>query len=367
MQQADRRHIDICEELAEWLQQILKDKNVSAPSIESLMMYGHASVGQRVTADGEPTMFSAAVRCNSRNGAVLPLALQVMDRLQARMRQRVLGAADGAGFTALMDACRAVSPDASIVQKLLLSYGANATVNVSNADGLSALMVASAHGFSSAVRLLVDEHADLDQLDARGVSALQHACRAHAAGAAAVLVAADANLHIEMLGDCMSTVILAVGSMLTLVVMAIVLVAGLVCHLRGDGWVQESSRLAMSRLQQWRSRLRWCMHHDEPSCQRRRKKRRGKVMASKDMACSSARAAAVPLDIAARSSSITNEPPLTSASSGPLSTGARRHLPRRRSLLVMGGAVLCGAKGFRSCDLWAILCPHPVTLPSLAA
>jgi hypothetical protein len=158
---------------------------------------------------GEPTLLSAAVRLYSEDRVPLNLVLQLLGRLDAASARAILSTTNG-GWTVLMDACRMIPQEDELVQ-VLLAAGAGATVNASNGDGLTALMIASRHGLTSATRLLVQHQADIDQLDAYGRSALHHACEMVATGPAAVLVGADATVHQRTLRCCTTSAARIVG------------------------------------------------------------------------------------------------------------------------------------------------------------
>ena len=138
-----------------------------------LMLHGdHAGREPSGSPTIGPTMLSAAVRCYSRNPNPADMTLQLLDRLGPSAALSVVRKADNNGSTALMDACRTLPPAVQVV-KMLLSIGAAATVNATDATGASALMLASRNDFTPAVQLLL-EHGHLMLRRARLNSTAYH-------------------------------------------------------------------------------------------------------------------------------------------------------------------------------------------------
>ena len=160
-----------------------------------LMLHGdHAGREPSGSPTIGPTMLSAAVRCYSRNPNPADMTLQLLDRLGPSAALSIVRKADNNGSTALMDACRTLPPAVQVV-KMLLSVGAAATVNATDATGASALMLASRNDFTPAVQLLLEHGADTDTVDTLGHSALWYSCEAQASGPATALITADAAVR----------------------------------------------------------------------------------------------------------------------------------------------------------------------------
>ena len=135
----------------------------------NFLLFGHSDPGERATLPHEPTMLGAAVRAHSINPIPLDLALRLMGLLVSGDRNMLLRAADGHGWTPLLDACAAATAaratgsweDAAVVARLL-DVGAGTTVNATDALGRSPLLVASRHGAAAAARCLVALGADIE-------------------------------------------------------------------------------------------------------------------------------------------------------------------------------------------------------------
>jgi len=175
------------------------------------------------------SLLSAAARVYSENRLPWDLALQLLGRLDADSVRAVFSTPNG-GWSLLMDVCRMVPQEDELVQALL-EAGAGATINASNGEGATALMVASRHDFTSAARLLVERHAHIDQLDAYGRSALHHACETVATGPLVLLVGVDATIHPRALRCCMTSAARVVGAYVLCLLFVCLVVVWLSQHL----------------------------------------------------------------------------------------------------------------------------------------
>ena len=197
------------------------------PSAGVLSMLLNGAADGAASIKGAPSsLLSAVVRLYPLNRVPLGMALQLLGRLDSETARTVWLSRGDDGATALMDACRMV-PRADDLVQLLLAAGAGTTMNASDSDGRTALMFASRDPSSTATRLLVDHHADVDQLDAYGRSALHHACETVATGPAMVLVGADATIHRGALGTCAGSAARVVCACALGVLLLVLLVAWL--------------------------------------------------------------------------------------------------------------------------------------------